>query len=118
MKAVPQIINNECGDGDCGADGWRAAGAHGLVRFVGKGAGREGIREAQGGFSYVCVFGVCSVGAGLEMGVWVLWQRPQWASLGSHMKRHGKRSHAYDLAPRACQTLQTLQRRLGTPAVQ
>lgn len=84
----------------------------------GRGAGREGIREAQGGFSYVCVCGVCSVGAGLEMGVWVLWQRPQWASLGSHMKRHGKRSHAYDLAPRACQTLQTLQRRLGTPAVQ
>lgn len=67
---------------------------------------------------HVCVFGVCSVGAGLRMGVWVLWQRPQWASLGSHMKRHGKRSHAYDLARSVCQTLQTRQRRPGTPAVQ
>lgn len=31
------------------------------------------------------------------------------------MKRHGKRSHAYDLAPSACQSLKTLQCHLYTP---
>lgn len=31
------------------------------------------------------------------------------------MKRHGKRSHAYDLAPSVCQSLKTLQCHLYTP---
>lgn len=67
MKAVPQIINNECGDGDCGAEGGRGAGGHGLVQFGG--AGRRGIREAQGGF-FMCVSLEC-----------VLWGRgAEWES--------------------------------------
>lgn len=38
----------------------------------------------------------CGWGWGVWIVVWVPWQRPQWASLGSHMKCYGKRSHAYD----------------------
>lgn len=52
MKAVPQIINNECGmeSEEVGVGGeWEGMG---LVQV---GGGREGIGEAQGVFMCVCV---------------------------------------------------------------
>lgn len=62
MKAVPQIINNECGDGDCGAEGGRGAGGHGLVQFGGQGEGASGRHKV--GFSCVCLWSVfCGGGA-------------------------------------------------------
>lgn len=86
--------------------------------WAGTGWGRErGHREAQGVFMCVCVCVLAVRRGAFRVVVWVPWQTPQWASLGSHMKRHGERSHAYDLAPSVCQTLKTLQHCLYTSLV-
>lgn len=62
MKAVPQIINNECGDGDCGAGGGRGVGGHGLAEFGGQGDGASGRRKVVCIFFFKCV--------SLECGLW------------------------------------------------
>lgn len=89
-------------------------GGMGLVQV---GGGREGIRWGTR-CVYACVLRSVVVGGerGRRWGrsnrsLGPLAKTPggeEGSSLGSHMKRHGKRSHAYDPAPSVCQTLKTL----------
>lgn len=67
MKAVPQIINNECGDGDCGAGGgggeWEGTSWWSL-------GGRETGHQGGARWSVFSFLNVClwSVGCGGEVG--------------------------------------------------
>lgn len=90
-------------------EGGRGGGGRGMGGHrAGTGWGRERGHRGSTRCFYVCVCVRSVVGSG---GGWIVvcvpWQTPQRALLGSHMKRHGKRSHAYDLAPSVCQTLKT-----------
>ena len=51
MKAVPQIINNECGTE---TEGVGVGGEWEGIGLVQVGGGRKGTEEAQGVFMYVC----------------------------------------------------------------